>query len=93
VHPLPGSQAVEHGAYRVVRHPIYTGVVLLLAGYGLIAGAWWSGLAAGAIAFVYVDRKAAAEERHLRAIHPGYADYCARVPKLVPWPFRRGAPR
>ena len=34
IEPLPGGQLITTGAYAHVRHPIYTGAVLLLSGYG-----------------------------------------------------------
>ncbi len=82
--PVEGGDLVERGAYRVVRHPIYLGVILALAGWGLLWGTWWSGLAAGVAALAWFDRKATAEERRLLERFPGYAAYRRRVPKLFP---------
>lgn len=82
--PVQGGELVERGLYRVVRHPIYLGVILALAGWGLVWGTWWSGLVSGAAALVWFDRKATAEERLLLQRFPGYAAYRRRVPKLLP---------
>jgi len=82
--PVEGGELVERGLYRLVRHPIYLGVILALAGWGLVWGTWWSGLVAGAAAFAWFDRKAAVEERLLLQRFPGYAEYRRRVPKLFP---------
>jgi protein-S-isoprenylcysteine O-methyltransferase Ste14 len=89
--PLPNGALVVHGAYRFVRHPIYLGVTLLLW-----AVAWWHtgpevGFAIGLVALLYFDRKAAVEERWMARRFPGYADYRARVPKILPG--RRRVPR
>ncbi len=82
--PVEGGELVERGAYGLVRHPIYAGLILVLAGWGLLMGTWWSGAVAALAAFAWFDRKATAEERLLVQRYPGYAEYRRRVPKLVP---------
>lgn len=82
--PLAEAEFVEHGAYLLVRHPIYLGVILSLWGLG-----WWLtspriGLIVVAVCYLYFDRKAAVEERRMLARFPGYEAYRRRVPKLVP---------
>src|SRR5687767_7686297 len=37
---LPGAPLVARGPYRFVRHPIYAGVTLMLAGFPLAFGLW-----------------------------------------------------
>lgn len=81
--PLEGAQLVETGPYRVVRHPVYTGGLLFLVGWSLIAGPVALALTL-ALAVLWAG-KIAVEERYLRAAHPGYDDYANRVPRrLVP---------
>jgi protein-S-isoprenylcysteine O-methyltransferase Ste14 len=82
--PLPGGQLVTRGVYRMVRHPIYLGVSLVLTGYGALRGGWWAGAAVLALALAYFERKARVEEGWLRERMPGYEDYRARVPRIVP---------
>src|SRR3954452_8421510 len=36
----PGQAIVTSGPYRWVRHPSYTGLLMLVAGYGLASGTW-----------------------------------------------------
>ena len=81
-----GQQVVDTGVYRVVRHPIYLGYALLIAGEAL----WLGSLAAALIgAGVYLAATAwriTIEERDLRARLPGYDAYARRVRgRLIPF--------
>ncbi|MEO8636968.1 MAG: isoprenylcysteine carboxylmethyltransferase family protein [Gemmatimonadales bacterium] len=88
--PLPNGVLVEGGAYRVVRHPLYLGIILLLWGVAWGITNPSIGAMSGLVALAYFDRKAAAEERWLSRRFPGYEAYRNRVPKLLPrW---RGSP-
>lgn len=86
--PLPGGTLVTRGIYRVVRHPIYLGVTLVLGGYALLRGGWWAGAAVLAIALAYFERKARVEERWMESLSPAYRDYRARVPRILPGGWR-----
>jgi protein-S-isoprenylcysteine O-methyltransferase Ste14 len=79
-----GKQAVvSHGIYRYLRHPIYVGDLILLVGLELALNSW---LVLGAIALVpVVLRQAIQEERTLAAALPGYADYCTRTKRFIPF--------
>jgi protein-S-isoprenylcysteine O-methyltransferase Ste14 len=83
IEPLSGAELVTSGAYAHVRHPIYTGVVLLLAGYTLAWSNWTLALLMGFIAFQYFRAKAGAEERWLIKRFPAYQNYRRRVPRQV----------
>jgi protein-S-isoprenylcysteine O-methyltransferase Ste14 len=87
--PLPSvaAQLRTTGVYACVRHPIYTGLLLGGAGVVLLGGrpsrVWvWVGL------LVLLWGKTRLEERKLAARFPGYRDYAARTPRLVPDPRR-----
>jgi protein-S-isoprenylcysteine O-methyltransferase Ste14 len=75
---------VTAGPYRVVRHPIYSGFLLLFLGNALMVGDW-RGLLAVAIVFASFWVKLRTEERWL-AEHfgPRYLDYRDRTKALVP---------
>jgi protein-S-isoprenylcysteine O-methyltransferase Ste14 len=74
---------VTTGAYAHVRHPIYSGVVLILAGYTLAWSNWMLALIVGVVARQFFEAKARAEERWLVERYPGYARYCLRVGRRV----------
>lgn len=81
--PARGGTLVEAGPFRVVRHPVYTGGALFLAGCSLLAGPVT--LALTGVLVVLWALKAGVEERYLVSHYPGYASYAARVRyRLVP---------
>ncbi len=83
--PRPGAGLVAHGAYRLVRHPIYGAVVLGLVGLAV----WDANPAAallGAAMAVFFRLKSAHEEANLVLVYPEYEDYRARVRRrIIPW--------
>jgi Putative protein-S-isoprenylcysteine methyltransferase len=90
--PRPDARLVTSGVYGVVRNPIYTG--LLVGGLGLVvlgASVWhivtWVAL------LLLLAGKARWEERMLRAKHPEFDDYAARVGRFVPGIGRLRSPR
>jgi len=82
--PLPGGQLVTRGIYRLVRHPIYLGVSLVLAGYAIISAGGWAGAIVLVVALAYFEQKARVEEAWLRTRVQGYQEYAAQVPRLIP---------
>jgi protein-S-isoprenylcysteine O-methyltransferase Ste14 len=86
VHPEPktNGQLVTTGPYRLIRHPMYTAVLLLAAGLACAAGQLWAWLAWVALLAVLLA-KAMLEERWLRECHPQYASYCQRSKRFIPW--------
>jgi protein-S-isoprenylcysteine O-methyltransferase Ste14 len=90
VHPVPSRAAVlrTDGLYRFVRHPIYSGVLLLAAGITATSGSVAAAAALGAL-IVLLNTKARFEERLLLRRFPGYAVYAGRTPRFVPSLRRR----
>jgi protein-S-isoprenylcysteine O-methyltransferase Ste14 len=79
-----GQELVSTGPYALVRHPIYTGLLVALAGTALYDGCWRAllGLALFAISFWL---KARSEENLLeREFGEQYDAYRARTPMLIP---------
>jgi protein-S-isoprenylcysteine O-methyltransferase Ste14 len=81
--PLPGAELIMTGAYTWARHPIYSGVVLLLAGYTLAWSNWTLALIVAFVALQYFQAKARAEERWLLQRFPAYEHYMRRVRRRV----------
>ena len=86
-HPAPHQATVlrTDGVYGMVRHPIYLGLLLGALGAMLLARTPLAALAVGALtALLHV--KSRLEERLLTERFPDYADYAARVPRILPRP-------
>ena len=83
-HPRDDAVLVETGIYGRVRHPIYGGLVVSSLGWALI---WASvpGLILTVVAWAFFTLKSMREEAWLVERFPGYPDYRARVPRLIPW--------
>src|SRR5258706_4595080 len=79
-----GHELIESGPYRLVRHPIYSGFLLLFLGNALMVGDW-RGLLAVAIVFVSFWRKLRLEEEWLtQHFGEAYRAYQRRTKALVP---------
>lgn len=86
--PLPEATLKTAGLYRWVRHPIYSGVLLLAVPSAVLVRSW---LALGcALALVaWFTAKARFEEDLLRRRYPDYDAYAAATPRFIPMPWRR----
>ena len=82
--PKEGATLVERGPYRIVRHPMYTGAILIAFGWAFaVSGSLSLVYACLVVAFFAI--KTAREERWLREELPGYVEYQRRVPGLIPF--------
>jgi Phospholipid methyltransferase len=81
-----GHKIVDTGPYALVRHPIYTGLIIGLLATAVAEGRI-TGLIGGALVILGIWLKARTEERFLTAEldQEAYASYCRRVPMLVPF--------
>jgi protein-S-isoprenylcysteine O-methyltransferase Ste14 len=85
-YPKDGADLVQAGVFGLVRHPIYSGLVMAGFGWALFVQAWLT-LAYVAVLFVVLDMKARREERWLVEKFPAYAAYERRVRKLIPFVY------
>lgn len=82
--PLEGAVLRTQGAYAIVRHPIYGGILFMSVGWSLFQHSL-AGFVVAVLLLVFFDRKAALEERWLMQKFPEeYALYRQRVRKLIP---------
>ncbi len=83
-----GQPVIEEGAYRWVRHPSYTGGMLMYLGTGLALSNWLSAViltGMGAAGYAYRVR---VEERALATtLGERYQDYMRRTKRFVPFVF------
>ena len=73
-----GQHVIDTGPYAIVRHPMYAGALILIAGIPLALGSWWALLPAALLVPVIVWRLMR-EEAFLAANLAGYVDYRGRV--------------
>lgn len=81
--PLDTAQLVTNGLYTQIRHPIYSGLLALGLGWGVLRGSpgalgWTAALAA------LFHFKSAREEKALLVRFPAYAAYRKRTRRFVP---------
>ena len=75
---------IQSGPYGIVRHPIYTGLLVALVGSAIARGEW-RGVIAVAIVLWAFSRKLQTEERYMRGqFGDAYRRYSDRVPALIP---------
>lgn len=78
-------RVVDTGPYRLVRHPIYTGISLAAFATGVLEGTPIAVLGAAILTYACYS-KARIEERFLsKELGPAYSEYSERTPMLVPF--------
>jgi len=82
--PRAGGELVESGPFRLIRHPVYAGLIAGSLGVALSRLAPGT-LVATAILFVILDLKRRREEVWLLQRFPGYEAYQARTKALIPF--------
>lgn len=83
-YPREDGQLIKSGVYNLVRHPIYSGVILAALSLAMFKLSL-SHLIAAAVFLAFFDAKASREEAWLSQKYPDYPDYRALVKKLIPW--------
>ena len=82
----PEQAVVTSGPYRIVRHPSYLGVLILLAGFGLSLGDLASVAVMVVLPALGLIWRIRVEEAALRdGLGDSYVEYCRGRSRLVPW--------
>ena len=83
--PVPNQAGLRTtGLYRWIRHPIYTGVLLIMLGVALRSFGWLPMLA-WLLLLLILSAKANWEERMLAGTYPEYAEYKKHTRRFLPW--------
>lgn len=81
---VPRGELITSGPYAVVRHPLYTGVALLVLPWAGFLLNTWLGLALGIVLYIGSRRFSRSEEAELaRTFGPRWKAYSSSV--TIPW--------
>jgi protein-S-isoprenylcysteine O-methyltransferase Ste14 len=79
------QKVISTGPYKQLRHPMYTGAIIMLLGVPLSLGSWWGILTVIPLVLVIISRLLD-EEKFLTKNLPGYSDYKKEVRyRLIPF--------
>jgi protein-S-isoprenylcysteine O-methyltransferase Ste14 len=79
------QKVISTGPYAIVRHPMYAGALVMLAGIPLALGSWW-GLFFFFLTLPILVWRLLDEERFLHKNLPGYTEYTQKVRyRLIPF--------
>lgn len=87
--PTPKDKAVliQNGLYKYVRHPIYSGILLLFIGYSIFQDSWYK-LGISILLALLFHYKAAYEEQLLSLKYKDYNLYKSNTGKFFPKIFK-----
>lgn len=82
---LKNKQLATSGPYGLVRHPLYTGNILIVIGFSICSSVWWTALVALFFFWFYYPTAIEYEDRKLRGIFGDHWEaWAAVVPALMP---------
>jgi protein-S-isoprenylcysteine O-methyltransferase Ste14 len=82
----PTQTVVQSGPYRFIRHPAYSGLLLVVLGIGLALANWASLVAALAGSLIGLLYRVRVEEKALiEALGQPYVDYMRRTKRFIPF--------
>lgn len=82
--PVKSGTLIQTGLYRFVRHPIYSGIILMTLGVGLYLGSTWK-ISIGVALWVLFYFKSRYEETLLLRQYPDYEAYRKRTSRFFPF--------
>jgi protein-S-isoprenylcysteine O-methyltransferase Ste14 len=82
---MKNEQLATHGPYGFVRHPLYTGNILIVFGLSLANSQWWAGPLAVLFFWFYYPTAIEYEDRKLRRLFgESWQRWAQRTPALIP---------
>ncbi|HEY5622283.1 MAG TPA: isoprenylcysteine carboxylmethyltransferase family protein [Gammaproteobacteria bacterium] len=82
---VKNEQLATYGPYALVRHPLYTGNILIIIGFSLSSAVWWTAVIALIFFWFYYPTAIEYEDRKLNRIFGAeWERWSARTPALVP---------
>jgi protein-S-isoprenylcysteine O-methyltransferase Ste14 len=82
---LQDHRLITHGIYRVVRHPIYFGVLIAVFGPPLYGPSVWGCLVMALLIPIFLNRIRMEEQLLAEEFGEAYADYRRSTPRLIPF--------
>lgn len=77
---------IDRGPYRALRHPSYTGLLLIVTGVGLMVGNWVSAAGAVILTLIALIHRLRIEERALNTtLGDRYRTFAASRARLIPY--------
>lgn len=86
-----GHELKTRGPYAITRHPMYTGLLLMLLGGALVQNSALTLLLAVGMTIPFFFQTVYEEALFERHFGMEYGEYQQRVPRLLPWPRPRRA--
>ncbi len=78
------AELTTTGPYGYTRNPLYLGSMMIAFGFAVAGGQVWIGITLAALFLAIYLPTILSEEKFLRGVFPGFDDYAARVPRLLP---------
>ncbi len=82
--PVKNGELITTGLYRYIRHPIYSGIILAAAGYGLQACDTFKIVISGLLLLLFYF-KSQYEEKMLMAFYDDYKQYRRHTHRFFPF--------
>jgi len=81
--PKNGSELIETGLYKFVRHPIYTGIISTLLGYALLSNSLYK-IGISFLLLTLFFFKSKYEEKRLKQFFENYSSYRNKTGRFIP---------
>lgn len=84
--PRPNGALRTHGAYRIVRHPIYSAILLAAVGFTIAVGSWWQVAVTVALGVFFTLKSRWEDAMLAERFGDEWRAYARRTGALVPRP-------